>query len=186
MIKPLLFAVSTLGLIACGAQTETQSDDGQDDSLLQQPDNPQDGSQKPNTGNNGDQNSNPGDDSGNDSDNSNDDSNQQEDDPHNGIITDTVSLAPEMMKKAAFYFSDSLPSLGELENMEEADYQQQVDELLNGKGFSNRLVAIFEDRLMSDKYIAANDRDGAIDLFNNRDYPNRKWYDDDFEDQNTI
>lgn len=105
---------------------------------------------------------------------------------HNDLMGGSANLSSEMMKKTAFYFSDELPSQTELANMDESDYSNTVNQIIQGSGFTDRLVAIFEDKLMSDKYISSNDRDGAIDLYNSRDYPNRKWYDDEYEEQGTI
>jgi len=157
MMKPLAIAITTFSLIACVDQAP--NDELGNDSSTHIP---SDGKPSDNNGSN------------------------QGDVNHPDIEKDVISLTPEMMKKTAFYFSDTLPSATELENMDAASYANRVDTLLTNQGFSDRIVEIFEDKLMSDKYLAANGRDGAINLLNNRDYPNRKWYDKEFEDQNTI
>ena len=155
MLKPLIFAVSTLGLVACFDQTGSESiSDAQSDGTQNDNQNPVDGNQGSNV--------------------------------HDDIMTGSISLAPEKMKKSIFYFSNSLSNLQNVEGYDDAEYKQEMDQLLSGEGFTDRLVAIFEDKLMSDKYVSSNDRDGAIDLYNNNDFKNRKWYDSEFEDQNTI
>ena len=152
MIKPLILAISTLGLMAC-------SDTG---------------------GSLG--NSNPV----SDVDQSESPIDNQLGNVHGDTLNTSFSLASERMKKSAYYFSNSLPVIKDHENANESDYEEKINELLMGEGFTDQLVSIFEDKLMSDKYISSNDRDGAIDLYNNNDYVNRKWYDSEFEDQNTI
>ena len=103
---------------------------------------------------------------------------------HGGI--ENVSMAPDMLKKTAFYFSSTLPSQQELNGLTGSQYSAKVQAMMNSPEFEQQMVNIFEDRLMTDKYIAANDRDGAIDLLNGNDYPNKKWYEDEFDGQSSI
>lgn len=110
--------------------------------------------------------------------------NESDTDFHSGISA--RSYVAEKMKKADFYFSDSLINNKELSTLTEADYQTKINTMVNSDGFVDHIKRSFEDLLMTNKYIAKNMRDGAINLYSQNDFPNRKWYDAQFEDQNTI
>lgn len=53
-----------------------------------------------------------------------------------------------------------------------------LDEVMKEEAFYQRLMEIFNEQFLTDKYLTRNLNEGGINLLDPDDYPNRKWYND--------
>jgi uncharacterized protein DUF1588 len=91
-----------------------------------------------------------------------------------------LSGAPETLRKATLTLAGRLPTPEEEAKVEGGD-ERALDEalgpVLNEEAFYDRLVEIFNDVFLTDKYLSRYcDDQRAIDLLDGDSYPNRYWF----------
>lgn len=93
-----------------------------------------------------------------------------------------VSVIPldQTLRNATVQLAGRLPTAAETAKVVaegEDGFTAVMNEVMVEDEFYNRLTEIFNDVFLTDKYIRVNMTDGAINLVNAEDYPNRRWYD---------
>jgi len=83
------------------------------------------------------------------------------------------------LRKATLQLAGRLPTSTETSAvLSEGDsaLSSVLDVLMNEPVFYERLMEFFNEQLLTDKYLSSNLYEGGINLLDNDDYPNRKWY----------
>lgn len=100
-----------------------------------------------------------------------------------GIFEQTIqalqTMAPtESLRKASLHLLGRLPTATELAEVEangEAGLRSVVDQMMEDPDFYVRLSEIFNDRLLTNRYLSSNGAEAAISLL--RGLPNLRWFD---------
>jgi hypothetical protein len=95
---------------------------------------------------------------------------------------DGVSALPltDTLRNATVQLAGRLPTEAEITqviNEGESGFSTVMARVMNEDEFYVRLTEIFNDVFLTDKYHSSNDSDGAINLLDTDDFPNRRWYD---------
>jgi mono/diheme cytochrome c family protein len=105
------------------------------------------------------------------------------------VVADVELLnEQETLRKASLNLAGRLPTATENElATSKQGLQQALDLILNEERFYDRLMEIYNDLLLTDKYLGS---ENALNLLDSKDYPNRRWYrdlalDTDIEEQRT-
>lgn len=96
-----------------------------------------------------------------------------------------VSVIPldQTLRNATVQLAGRLPTAAETAKVVaegEAGFSEVMNEVMTEDEFYNRLTEVFNDVFLTDKYIRVNMNDGAINLVNSEDYPNKRWYNNDY------
>lgn len=93
------------------------------------------------------------------------------------------SMSPvNTLRKASLAVAGRMPTQSELKSVEaggDAALQTVLDNMMNEETFYERLAEMFNDQLLTDKYMSENNSTGGIQLLSMDDFPNRSWYDND-------
>jgi len=95
---------------------------------------------------------------------------------------DGVSVIPldQTLRNATVQLAGRLPTEAEIAQVKtegEAGFTAIMARVMNEDEFYVRLTEIFNDVFLTDKYLRVNMSDGAVNLLDSDDYPNRRWYD---------
>ena len=85
------------------------------------------------------------------------------------------SAAPVNLRKASLSLAGRLPTAAEIEQAEQGEIDAVLDALLTEEAFYERLVEMYNDVLLQNKYL---DGENALNLLRSDDYPARRWYND--------
>ncbi|ASP39421.1 hypothetical protein CHH28_12375 [Bacterioplanes sanyensis] len=85
------------------------------------------------------------------------------------------------LRRATLTLAGRLPSA-----QEEAHVAQRgdsgigdiLDAVMQEEAFYQRLMELFNEQFLTDKYLSRNLNEGGVNLLDSDDYPNRKWYND--------
>lgn len=93
-----------------------------------------------------------------------------------------VSALPltDTLRNATVQLAGRLPTEAEITqvvNDGEAGFTTVIARVMNEDEFYVRLTEIFNDVFLTDKYLRVNQFNGALNLLNRNDYPNKNWYD---------
>lgn len=94
-----------------------------------------------------------------------------------GVSTEPLSIT---LRRSMVQFSDRLPTLSEKSAVETdgiSAFNTTIDAALNTEAFYERLMEIYNDQLLTDKYLRRNSG-GATDLLDRDDYPDLEWYEE--------
>jgi len=95
---------------------------------------------------------------------------------------DGVSALPltSTLRNATVQLAGRLPTDAEITqvvNEGEDGFSAVMARVMNEDEFYIRLTEIFNDVFLTDKYLRVNQFNGALNLLDSDDYPNRRWYD---------
>lgn len=95
------------------------------------------------------------------------------------------------LRKASLQLAGRLPTateLGQVADNADTGLSVALDGMQNEAGFYDNLMSIFNEQLLTDKYLTSNLNEGGINLLDSDDYPNRKWYNDQYsgDEQGSI
>ena len=95
------------------------------------------------------------------------------------------------LRKASLQLAGRLPTateLGQVADNADTGLSVALDGMQNEPGFYDNLMSIFNEQLLTDKYLTSNLNEGGINLLDSDDYPNRKWYNDQYsgDEQGSI
>jgi hypothetical protein len=95
---------------------------------------------------------------------------------------DGVSALPlaNTLRNATVQLAGRLPTDAEITqvvNEGEAGFSTVIARVMNEDEFYVRLTEIFNDVFLTDKYLRVNQFNGALNLLDRNDYPNKSWYD---------
>lgn len=100
-------------------------------------------------------------------------------DNNNNASIDVQLMPPkETLRKAALSLTGRLPSSSEyqlVEDQGEAGLAAAFDSLMQDDAFYERLIEVYNDILLTDKYLPGA---SGLQLLDGNDYPNRYWYND--------
>ncbi len=93
-----------------------------------------------------------------------------------------VSAVPltSTLRNATVQLAGRLPTDAEINEVTtggELGFSQVMKRVMDEDEFYNRLTEIFNDVFLTDKYLRVNQFNGALNLLDRDDYPNRNWYD---------
>ena len=93
-----------------------------------------------------------------------------------------VSALPltDTLRNATVQLAGRLPTDAEITqvvNDGEAGFTTVIASVMNEDEFYVRLTEIFNDVFLTDKYLRVNQFNGALNLLDRNDYPNKNWYD---------
>lgn len=93
-----------------------------------------------------------------------------------------VSALPltDTLRNATVQLAGRLPTDAEITqviNQGEAGFNAVMARVMNEDEFYVRLTEIFNDVFLTDKYLRVNQFNGALNLLDNNDFPNKNWYD---------
>jgi hypothetical protein len=94
----------------------------------------------------------------------------------------------QTLRSASIQLAGRLPDATEIalvDEQQETGLLSALDRIMMEDEFYDRLIEIFNDVFLTDKYVSANDSDGGIQLLDNDDYPNRYWFNDVYADDGT-
>lgn len=96
-----------------------------------------------------------------------------------------VSAQPitKTLRNATIQLAGRLPSATEIALVRtegESGFYSVMEDVMNEDEFYARLSEIFNDVFLTDKYLRVNQFNGALNLLDRDDYPNRNWYDHDY------
>jgi len=97
----------------------------------------------------------------------------------------SVELATTL-RKASLQLADRLPTDEEINMVAErgeTGLSLALNQIMTEDAFYENLMQIFNLQLLTDKYLSANLNEGGINLLDNEDYPNRKWYNTVYPDE---
>lgn len=83
------------------------------------------------------------------------------------------------LRSAALQLAGRLPTDSETSMVAqngENGLSSALNQLMNEETFYNWLMEIFNEQLLTDKYLSSNQYEGGINLLDSDDFPNRKWY----------
>lgn len=86
----------------------------------------------------------------------------------------------EALRRAALELGSRLPSLSEYQLVAEngeAGLRAAIAGMVEQDAFYARLTEIWNDYLLTDKYLSRNGAEDAIRLLSSDDFPNRRWFD---------
>lgn len=94
----------------------------------------------------------------------------------------------ETLRKASLSLTGRLPTTDEYENVTTKGmegFNAALDEMLKEEAFYDRLKEIYNDQLLTDRYVSGSD---ALNLLRDEDYPDREWYEAEAneEHENTL
>lgn len=95
-----------------------------------------------------------------------------------GVANESAALT---LRKASLQLAGRLPTSNELTMVAEdaeTGLNQALDSVVEGEQFYQTLMSVFNDQLLTDKYLSQNLYEGGINLLDSDDYPARKWYND--------
>lgn len=95
-----------------------------------------------------------------------------------GVENESAALT---LRKASLQLAGRLPSSSELAVVAadaDSGLSQALDSVLESEQFYQALMSVFNDQLLTDKYLSQNLYEGGINLLDSDDYPSRKWYND--------
>lgn len=100
-----------------------------------------------------------------------------------------VSAQPltNTLRNATIQLAGRLPKDSEtalVRNEGESGFYSVMEDVMNEDEFYARLSEIFNDVFLTDKYLRVNQFNGALNLLDNDDYPNKNWYDSTYPDNN--
>jgi hypothetical protein len=84
------------------------------------------------------------------------------------------------LRNATVQLAGRLPTdaeVNQVANEGEAGFAAVMSRVMNEDEFYVRLTEIFNDVFLTDKYLRVNQFNGALNLLDRDDYPNRNWYD---------
>ncbi|CCK77037.1 conserved hypothetical protein [Oleispira antarctica RB-8] len=98
-----------------------------------------------------------------------------------------VSTQPltNTLRNATVQLAGRLPTdaeIAQVTNEGEAGFSSVMARAMNEDEFYVRLTEIFNDVFLTDKYLRVNQFNGALNLLDRDDYPNRNWYDTAYPD----
>ena len=85
------------------------------------------------------------------------------------------------LRTASLQLAGRLPTAAEIAMVEangESGLNLALNQLMNSESFYQWLMELFNEQLLTDKYLSSNQYEGAINLLDNEDFPDRKWYND--------
>jgi hypothetical protein len=85
------------------------------------------------------------------------------------------------LRRATLALAGRLPSEQEeshVLNNGDAGLEDVLDQVMQEEAFYQRLMEIYNEQFLTDKYLSRNLNEGGINLLDADDYPNRKWYND--------
>lgn len=90
------------------------------------------------------------------------------------------------LRRAALQLAGRMPTQSEVElvqNNGQEGLSKALDTLMNDPGFYENLMEVFNEQLLTDKYLSRNQFEGGVNLLDRRDHPKRKWYNDTYPGQ---
>ncbi len=87
------------------------------------------------------------------------------------------------LRRATLLMLGRLPSQSELNRVRlegEDGLSAVLDEVMNEDAFYEYLMTVFNEQFLTDKYLSSNLTQGGINLLDADDFPNRKWYNDQY------
>jgi hypothetical protein len=98
---------------------------------------------------------------------------------------DGVSALPltQTLRNATVQLAGRLPTDAEIKQVldeGEAGFSTVMTRVMNEDEFYVRLTEIFNDVFLTDKYLRVNQFNGALNLLDSNDYPNKSWYSTDY------
>ncbi len=105
-----------------------------------------------------------------------------------GVANNELSVT---LRSAALQLAGRLPTDSEIamvENNGESGLSLALNQLMNEENFYQWLMEVFNEQLLTDKYLTSNQFEGGVNLLDPDDYPNRKWYNDAYpaDEQSSI
>jgi len=88
----------------------------------------------------------------------------------------------ESIRKASSKLVSRLPSEEEYQLVSDfgnSGMEQAINLMMQDDSFFERLNEIFNDYLLTDKYLSSNKSEAAIDLLDSNDFPAKRWFDPD-------
>lgn len=95
-----------------------------------------------------------------------------------GVENEAAALT---LRKASLQLGGRLPTSIELALVAadaETGLSQSLESVIEGEQFYQTLMSVFNEQLLTDKYLSQNLTEGGINLLDSDDYPARKWYND--------
>ncbi len=101
------------------------------------------------------------------------------------LANDTVGFirllsAGQTLRKAAMELNSRIPTPAEYQAVAsggDSVLRDVIDGMLEEQAFHDRLMEIWNDYLLTDKYHSRNGSEAAIRLLSNDDFPDRRWFD---------
>lgn len=90
------------------------------------------------------------------------------------------------LRQAALQLVGRLPNASEVAQVQQrgdSGLSQVLSGMMTEEAFYQTLMEIFNEQLLTDKYLSRNLNEGGINLLDNDDFPNRKWYNDEYPSQ---
>ncbi len=105
-----------------------------------------------------------------------------------GVSNQEMALT---LRRAALQLAGRLPTPAEetmVQQNGETGLSLALNQLMNEENFYRWLMEVFNEQLLTDKYLTANQFEGGVNLLDNEDFPNRKWYNDTYpgDEQSSI
>lgn len=98
-------------------------------------------------------------------------------------LTGVSSMSPvNTLRKASLAVAGRMPTQTEIKNVSqggEAALASALDNMMGEEIFYERLAEMFNDQLLTDKYLSENNSSGGLQLLSADDFPNRYWFDAD-------
>ena len=93
------------------------------------------------------------------------------------LATGVTIMSPKAtLRKASLNLTGRLPTETELASVDsDAALDAQLDNLLSEEAFFERLIEMYNDTLLQDKYLGS---ENALSLMRDEDFPSRRWYRD--------
>lgn len=91
----------------------------------------------------------------------------------------TNSPQATTLRRAMLQLTGRMPTDAELALVNEkgdTGLSQALSSMMNENAFYQSLMEVFNEQLLTDKYLSSNLFEGGINLLDNEDFPNRKWY----------
>lgn len=93
------------------------------------------------------------------------------------------------LRKATLQFAGRLPTQAELSQVADGGdiaLNEALNNMMDEEPFYQSLMEVFNEQLLTDKYLTRNLNEGGINLLDTDDFPNRKWYNDTYADNNNM
>ncbi|WP_420591176.1 hypothetical protein [Bacterioplanoides sp.] len=99
----------------------------------------------------------------------------------------TNSPQATTLRRATLQMTGRMPTDAELALVNEkgdVGLSQALSSMMEEEAFYQSLMEVFNEQLLTDKYLSSNLFEGGINLLDNEDFPKRKWYNDEYSEDN--
>lgn len=103
-----------------------------------------------------------------------------------GVINSEQQIT---LRQATLQFTGRLPTTNELNQVADGGdiaLNEALTAMMNEEAFYQSLMEVFNEQLLTDKYLTRNLTEGGINLLDSDDFPNRKWYNDAYPDNGSM